>query len=384
MIQYNYPTTIFYGEDSIESLPNAILKDEVYKILIVTDQGIVDAGIADKMVSVCTKNGLKVGIFSDIHTNPLEEDVLKARQFFIEGGYEALIGLGGGSAMDVAKTIKFIAVHELPLSQYNDAIGGDALIVNKMPPLYAIPTTAGTGSEVGRSSVVTIKKTDRKTIFFHPNLMPDIAVLDPNLTKNLPPHITAATGIDAFSHCLEAYLVDSFHPMADALALQGIEMVLTNLPKVIENGNNMVARGQMQLAATIGATAFQKGLGMIHSIAHALSTISNTHHGLANALAMIECIDFTLKKAEKNSFETLKFKLKKINRLFSNNNSLTENIKHFIVDLNIILGLENHNFIKDDINKLAMIAHEDACHQTHPFIVSKNDFTFVITKCFNE
>jgi alcohol dehydrogenase class IV len=382
MIQYNYPTVIFYGEDSIQSLPNVILKNGIQKVLIITDQGLVDVGIADRMVTECIKYGLQVGVFSDIHSNPVEEDVLKARQCYIEGGFEALIGLGGGSAMDVAKTIKFIAVHELPLAQYDDAKGGDALIVNKMPPLYAIPTTAGTGSEVGRSSVITIKKTGLKTIFFHPELMPDIAVLDPNLTINLPPHITAATGIDALSHCLEAYLVDSFHPMADALALQGIEMVISNLPKVMKNGNNIDARGQMLLAATIGATSFQKGLGMIHSIAHALSTIKNTHHGLANALAMTECINFTMNKAEKNNFEMLKHKLDKVNRLFSNKNSISQNIRQFIVDLNIILGLEHHNFIKEDINKLTIIAYEDVCHQTHPFSVSKSDFTYVLTNCF--
>jgi alcohol dehydrogenase class IV len=380
MIQYNYPTVIFYGKNSIQSLPPAILKDGCKRVLIITDNGLVEAGIAEQVKLQCLQQNLHVDVFSNIHSNPLEEDVLKARQYFLMGQYDAIIGLGGGSAMDVAKTVKFLAVHEPPLAQYDDAIGGDALITNEMPPLYAIPTTAGTGSEVGRSSVVTLQDTGRKTIFFHPDLMPNIAVLDPNFTIKLPPHITVATGIDAFSHCLEAFLVDSFHPMADAIALEGLKMIVENLPKVVENGNDIDARGKMLLSATMGATAFQKGLGMIHSIAHALSAHKNTHHGLANALAMPFCLEFTYQKATVTENKSLLNKLEIINNIFDKNQSLYENVKQFIKSLNVNLGLINHNFNEEDISTLSEIAFEDACHSTHPFAVSLNDFTHVLTQ----
>ncbi len=381
MNQYNFPTVIYFGENSIQSLPNTIQKEGATNILIITDQGLVNAGIAELVRNECVENNLRVEVFSDIHSNPLEEDVLKARQFFIDGKFEAIIGLGGGSAMDVAKTVKFLVVHDLPLAQYDDAKGGDALIINQMPPFYAIPTTAGTGSEVGRSSVVTLKETGRKTIFFHPDLMPNIAVLDPKLTTKLPTHISVATGIDAFSHCLEAFLVDSYHPMADAIALRGMKMVIDNLPKVFNNGNDIISRGEMLLAATMGATAFQKGLGMIHSIAHALSAVKNTHHGLANALAMPDCIEFALQRAIESGNIELQNKLKTVNNLFDSDQSLKNNITSFIKNLGVKLGLQNHDFCHNDIQQLSQIAIEDACHPTHPFSVSKDDFTHVLTQC---
>ena len=251
--------------------------------------------------------------------------------------------------------------------------------------MYAIPTTAGTGSEVGRSSVITLPDTGRKTIFFHPDLMPDIAVLDPKLTIGLPPHITAATGMDAFTHCMEAYLVDSFHPMADAIALEGIKMIIENLPKVIENPKDLDARGQMLLSASIGATAFQKGLGMIHSMAHPLSAENNIHHGLANALLIKFCLEFTLNKAMETENQRLLNKLETIGDIISCNT--LDNISYihdilstFINNIGISLGLSKHGIIAENIPNLARLAYEDSCHATHPFPVTMEDFTAVYTR----
>ena len=272
-------------------------KENLNRLFLVTDPGLTKIGLADDVKEQLTVSGLNITIFDDLHPNPLEEDVSRGVEAYRSDDYDGIIALGGGSAMDVAKTIRFMAVHGPPLSQYDDTLGGDKKIIHPLPVMFAIPTTAGTGSEVGRSSVITIKDTGRKTIFFHPNLMPDIAVLDPTLTVGLPAHITAATGMDAFTHCLEAYLVDSFHPMADAIALKGIQMIVENLPKVMDKPNNLDARGQMLLSATMGATAFQKGLGMIHSMAHPLSAQYNIHHGLANALLIKFCLEFTIEKA---------------------------------------------------------------------------------------
>ena len=385
MNQYNFPTVLFYGADALKDLAPAIQKRGLKSLLLVTDPGLVQIGLADSVKSTLTSSGLNIEIFDNVHPNPIEEDVTTGVEMYKSGGFDGIIALGGGSAMDVAKTIRFMAVHEPPLAQYDDALGGDAKIVNPMPPLFAIPTTAGTGSEVGRSSVITLKETGRKTIFFHPGLMPDIAVLDPKLTVGLPPHITAATGMDAFTHCAEAYLVDSFHPMADALAVEGMKMIVANLPKVLDEPGNLDARGKMLLAASMGATAFQKGLGMIHSMAHPLSAEFNIHHGLANALLIKFGMEFTIAKTLETSNQALMEKLNLIGNIILNSTTedvalLPENLNNFIHNLGISEGLKQHGVLSEQIPKLAQLAFEDSCHATHPFPVSIEDFHAVYTR----
>jgi len=385
MNQYNFPTVLFYGADALKDLAPAIQKRGLKSLLLVTDPGLVQIGLADTVKSTLTSSGLNIEIFDNVHPNPIEEDVTAGVEMYKSGGFDGIITLGGGSAMDVAKTIRFMAVHEPPLAQYDDALGGDAKLVNPMPPLFAIPTTAGTGSEVGRSSVITLKETGRKTIFFHPGLMPDIAVLDPKLTVGLPPHITAATGMDAFTHCAEAYLVDSFHPMADALAVEGMKMIVANLPKVLDEPGNLDARGKMLLAASMGATAFQKGLGMIHSMAHPLSAEFNIHHGLANALLIKFGMEFTIAKTLETSNQALMEKLNLIGNIILNSTTedvalLPENLNNFIHSLGISQGLKQHGVLSEQIPKLAQLAFVDSCHATHPFPVSIEDFHAVYTR----
>ena len=385
MIQFNFPTVLLFGENSINQLPTKIKEEGVKKLLLVTDPGLIEIGLADKVKEKLTSSGFKINIFDGVHPNPLEEDVTLGVKAYQRNDYDGIIALGGGSAMDVAKTIRFMAVHDPPLSQYDDAICGDIKIVHPMPPLFAIPTTAGTGSEVGRSSVIALKETGKKTIFFHPNLMPDIAVLDPMLTVGLPPYITAATGMDAFTHCMEAYLVDSFHPMADAIALEGMKMIIENLPKVIDNPKDLDARGKMLLAATMGATAFQKGLGMIHSMAHPLSAEYNIHHGLANALLITFGLEFTQNKAIETKNQGLCSKLEMIGDILSSRTlddiSYINNILNtFINNIGIPLGLNEHGILAENIPTLAKLAFEDSCHVTHPFPVSIEDFTAVYTR----
>jgi 4-hydroxybutyrate dehydrogenase len=377
MQQFNYPTTILFGEGALQALAER-LRSSVKRILLVTDSTLVKMGLAAQVESVFSAAGIAVSVFDGTHPNPIEEDVEKGVAAYHGTGSDALVALGGGSPMDVAKVIRFMVCHPGPLAQYDDAKGGDQKITQAMPPLFAIPTTAGTGSEVGRSGVIVMRDTGKKTIFFHPKLMPDIAVLDPVLTVGLPPSITAATGIDAFTHCLEAYFVPSFHPMADGIALEGMRLILKHLPTVCDDGKNLMARGAMQMAAAMGATAFQKGLGMVHSLAHPLSARYNTHHGLANALLLCDALEF-LEKQDLNADQQAKFK--QVMHLFQEagmaKGTLSASVRAFFDRLKVPFGLRNHGVTEGDLAGLAQDAIEDSCHASNMLPVSRADMLSV-------
>lgn len=382
MQQFNYPTTIFYGEGALSQLATRI-KGQIHRILIVTDATLVKTGLASRVVEALKTAGIESMIFDGTHPNPIEEDVEKGLAVFQEGKCDGLIALGGGSPMDTAKVIRFMATHPGPLAQYDDAKGGDKLIHLAMPPLYAIPTTSGTGSEVGRSGVIIMRATGKKTIFFHPNLMPDIAVLEPALTVGLPPFITAATGIDAFTHCLEAYFVPAFHPMADGIALEGIRLILKHLPTAYAKGMDLTARGAMQMAASMGATAFQKGLGMIHSLAHPLSARYNTHHGLANALLLPDSLAFL----ESRPLDPLaREKFADVLELFRVSGlakpTLSESCREFIGALGVTYGLRHHKVPENELGPLSKDAIEDTCHASNLIPVKQADMLAVYTAAF--
>jgi 4-hydroxybutyrate dehydrogenase len=377
MQQFNFPTIILHGEGSLAALASR-LRGKVRKALIVTDATLVKAGLAEVVRAALSKEGVAVAVFDGTHPNPVEEDVEKGVEAFRRDGCDALVALGGGSPMDTAKVIRFMAVHPGPLAQYDDAKGGDRLISKDMPPLFAIPTTAGTGSEVGRSGVIILRATGRKTIFFHPRLIPDIAVLEPALTAGLPAPITAATGIDAFTHCLEAYLVPSFHPMADGIALEGIRLILKHLPAAYADGKDLEARGAMQIAAAMGATAFQKGLGMIHSLAHPLSARYNTHHGLANALLLPDALAFL---ETQTLTDEAWGKLEKLQGLFKEavmaKTTLSESCRAFFKSLDIPFGLRHHKVPEADLEPLSQDAVEDTCHASNIIPVARKDMLAV-------
>ncbi|HKP95616.1 MAG TPA: iron-containing alcohol dehydrogenase [Fibrobacteria bacterium] len=380
MQQFNYPTTILFGEGALQALAGR-LRGQAEHALIVTDATLVKAGLAAKVAAALQAGGgdaLRVSVFDGTHPNPIEEDVEKGLEAYRNGGCDALIALGGGSPMDTAKVIRFMATHPGPLAQYDDAKGGDKLITRPMPPLFAIPTTSGTGSEVGRSGVIILRATGKKTIFFHPRLMPDVAVLEPALTAGLPPPITAATGIDAFTHCLEAYLANAFHPMADGIALEGIRLILKALPKAYADGSDLEARGAMQMAAAMGATAFQKGLGMIHSLAHPLSARYNTHHGLANALLLPDALAFL---ESRGLDAAARAKLARVRDLFReagmDRGSLAESARAFFTALGVPFGLRNHKVPRADLEPLSLDAFEDTCHASNIIPVTREDLLAV-------
>jgi 4-hydroxybutyrate dehydrogenase len=381
MKQFNYPTTIYFGEGSLEALAKSIAGMNLKKLLIVSDPTLLKLGMVQQVADICKAAGVDTAQFCEVHPNPIEDDALNGIKVYKKENCQGFIALGGGSPMDAAKAIMILVDHPEPLVQYDDTKGGDRLITKALPPLFAIATTAGTGSEVGRSSVIIIKATNDKTILFHPTMMPKIAVLEPKLTANLPASITVATGLDAFTHCLEAYLAPGFHPMADGIALQGMELVLDNLPRVYKNGQDLEARGHMLMASSMGATAFQKGLGMIHSMAHPLSSECGLHHGLANALALPTCIEF-IEKADLS--KTQHARLEKVQQLFKERNldkeTLSASCTSFFKSLGLQFGLANHGVKKEQIAVLSHKAFLDPCHGSNMIPVTEKDFKAAFEK----
>lgn len=383
MQKFNFPTTIYYGAGSAAALMQFIAAQQLKKILLVSDPNLKKLGMVERIAKAAESAGIEVITFCEVHPNPIEEDILRGVAIYKKEHCQAFLALGGGSPMDAAKAMMILVDHPEPLSQYDDTKGGEHLITKPLPPLFAIATTAGTGSEVGRSSVIILKETQAKTILFHPTMMPKIAVLEPELTQDLPPAITVATGIDAFTHNLEAYFAPGFHPMADGIALQGLELILTNLPVVYKNGHDLEARGQMLMAATMGATAFQKGLGMIHSMAHPLSAECGLHHGLANALVLPGCINFL---EQSNLSPLQRQRLDKIQAIFQSHHlaktTLAASCQAFFNDLGIEFGLSRHGVKREQLPILSQKAFLDPCHSNNMIAVVESDFKRVFESVF--
>ena len=372
---YSFPTRMEYGPGAIADLPKIIKEAGYSKGLLVTDQGIESIGLADKLRKYFSDAGIEISSYSDVVSNPTEQNVIDGTKIYKENNCEFVVALGGGSPIDVGKTIKVTAVHDEPLEKLDDTKGGDKYIVNEMPPFYAIPTTAGTGSEVGRSSVITVKATNKKTIIFAPQMMPDIAVLDPEITLSLPKGLTAATGVDAFVHNLEAYIMDVFHPFADGLAKEGIYRSFKYLPIAVEDGNNVEARGEMLMASAMGATAFQKGLGINHSIAHALSVFYDTHHGLANAAVLIEVMKYNITDEKVNK------KMATLGSLLGTENdalAVISAIEKWLEKVGMPTDLKEIGIKVDDIDAIDEYAMGDPCRLLNPKPVLKGDVTKII------
>ncbi len=375
MNQFSFPTIILHGKGALAELSNRITEK---KLMLVTDPGLVKAGVVEQAIAGLSQSGAAFEIFDGVHPNPIEEDVEAGATFYNERGCDGLLALGGGSALDVAKVIRFFASHPAPLAQYSILDNGGAKMNDDLPPMYAVPTTAGTGSEVGRGAVITMRDTGRKTLFVAPPLMPTIAVLEPTLTTGLPPHLTAATGIDAFTHCLESYFAPVYHPMADGVALEGIRLCLAHLGDAVADGNNLNARAQMQMAASMGAVAFQKDLGMVHSLAHPLSARHGTHHGLANALMLPDSMAF-IESAELTAEQQRRIQTAR--SLFAEagrqGESLATEARAWFEELSIQFGLSNHGITADDLAPLADEAFADPCHATNLIPATRDDLLAV-------
>ncbi len=296
---WSYPTKIRFGVGRIAELPAACKELGFKRPLFVTDPGLANLPMVQNALVNLKAAGLPTPLYSDIRSNPVAKNVEDGIKVFRDGKHDGMIAFGGGSALDAAKTIAFMAGQKRPMWDFEDV--GDNWTradVAGIVPSIAIPTTSGTGSEVGRASVVTNEETHTKKIIFHPLMLPSIVIEDPELTVGLPPKVTAATGMDALAHCIEAYCAPGFHPMADGIAVEGVRLVKNWLPVAVRDGKNLSARANMMVAATMGATAFQKGLGAIHSLSHPVGAIYDTHHGLTNAVVMPYVLEFNRKAIE--------------------------------------------------------------------------------------
>jgi alcohol dehydrogenase class IV len=290
---WNYPTSMRFGAGRIAELPDACKQLGFKKPLLVTDPGLAKLPMVQDALASLKAAGLQAGLFSDIKGNPVAKNVEDGLKVFRDGGYDGIIAFGGGSALDAAKAIALMAGQKRPMWDFED-IGDNWTRADPkgIVATIAVPTTSGTGSEVGRASVITNEATHTKKIIFHPKMLPSIVISDPALTVGLPPHVTAATGMDALAHCLEAYCAPGFHPMADGIAVEGMRLVKVSLVTAVKDGKNLMARSNMMAAASMGATAFQKGLGAIHSLSHPVGAVYDTHHGLTNAVVMPYVLEF--------------------------------------------------------------------------------------------
>ena len=369
-MNWNYPTTIWFGAGKIEDLANACLNLKIKSPLFVTDKDLLNLLMTSKVIEKLKNDFDHLQVFSKFTGNPTGKNVMEGVSLYTEKNCDGVIAFGGGSALDVGKGIAFMCAQKRPIWDFEDI--GDYWTradANKISPIIAVPTTAGTGSETGRASAIINEETGIKKIIFHPKILPSIVILDPNLTKDLPPRITAATGMDALAHNLEAFCAPGFHPMADGIALEGMRLIKNSLIEVYKNGTNIEARSEMLAASSMGSTAFQKGLGAIHSLSHPINAQFDVHHGLSNAIFMPYVLTFNKSVIE--------------NRIISicnylNLNSTFESFLEWILNLRKELNIPHKlSDVMDcneiDLEKLSLMAFEDPSTGGNPKKITQDD-----------
>ena len=377
----SFPTRIVHGKGAIKELPAELKRAGATRVLLVTDKGILQAGLLRFVTPLLEQAGIKSAVFSEFEANPTDRDAIRGVEAYRAAQADAVLGVGGGASLDMAKAVALLVNHDPPLAQYDDAKGGDALITRPVPPIIQVPTTAGTGSEVGRSTVLVIDGT--KVVIFHPSLLARVAILDPELTAGLPPFITAATGMDALTHNLEAYVAKGDHPLADAIAVDGIRRIGANLQRAVANGKDLEAREQMLLGSAFGAIAFQKGLGACHSVAHALSPVAGTHHGLANSLMLPAVIEFNRKVVEER-LATAAVALGADPKMNAQERAhlCVELVDNLRVACGLPRKLSQAGVKREMIPALVEKAMADACHLSNPRAVTQVDFERLINETF--
>ena len=376
-MNWSYPTTIWFGENRINEIQTACDQLEINNPLIVTDPGILKTKIIDQINATLSA---KANIYSDVRGNPTGENVTQGVEVFNEKKHDGVIAVGGGSSMDTGKGIAFMCGQTRPLWDYEDI--GDYWTradSSKIKPIIAIPTTAGTGSETGRAGVFINKETQEKKIIFHPKMLPSIVILDPNVTIELPPFLTAATGMDALAHNLEAYCSSFYHPLAAGIALEGINLVKQYLIRAYNDGKDIEARSNMLVSSSMGSSAFQKGLGAIHSLSHPINAIYNTHHGLTNAVFM----PYVLLRNR----SVIEEKIISLTRYINLPQNTFDSFMNWILELRKSLDVPHtlKDLIEDDskFEKMSVIALNDPSTGSNPIELTKEDFLQLYKDSFN-
>ncbi|NRA46147.1 MAG: iron-containing alcohol dehydrogenase [Oligoflexales bacterium] len=374
---FRFPTDIRFGPDSIKSVPDLLTGQGVHKPLIVTDERLRDLSFFREFEQSLKDKGLSTYVYSDFSGNPIKRHVIRGAEAFKECGADAVVSIGGGCALDVGKAVALMATHPGDLFDYEDGLEGAKEIKDCIPFTLSIPTTAGTGSEVGGSSVISDDQTHKKVIIWSSYLVPSLVIADPCLLVGLPASVTAATGIDALTHNIEAYLAKNFHPMCEGIAIEGIRLVFQHLEKSVRQPENIEARSGMLMASMMGAVAFQKGMGVTHSCAHALSTCFDVHHGLANALMLTACLRFNQDHVGDKLQHLAKVLGAPANKgseaFISMVEALIKNvgINHKLSDLGASIS-----------EKLVTTAFQDPCHQNNPKSCRLADFSNLFETVF--
>jgi alcohol dehydrogenase class IV len=367
--QFNFPTTIRFGAGVVKELPDYLKKNNIARPLVVTDPNVAQLGFFKNIVEDLKAKGFAVEVFSNIHKNPVKSDVYAGTDAYDNHKADCIVGIGGGAGLDVARAILLRINHREDLFKYDDLIGGDVYVTNDVPHFVTIPTTSGTGSEVGRSAIIADDETHVKHILFSPKLLAKIVFADPMLTMELPGFITAATGMDALTHNMEAFLAKNYHPICDGIALEGIRLVSLSLEKAT-NSPDVESRSNMLLASMMGAIAFQKGLGVVHSLAHPMSSLLDTHHGLANAVNIPYGMKFNIA-----GFED---KFRRIARTLELKDESGQGVVNYLFELNSKIGIPHKlrevGVKEEHLETLADLAFADFAHPNNPKPVSRADF----------
>lgn len=379
---FSFPTRTLYGAGALRELPANLAKLSITRPLVVTDAGLAKTDAFRLLAAVLGENeqGKSWFLYAGVHPNPIEADVTEPAALIRQHGCDGVIAIGGGSPLDAGKAARLLAKHPgFPLAKfYEQPADWSGLL-----PFIAIPTTAGTGSEVGRSSVITLDGTKRKAVLFHPELLAKLVILDPELTVGLPPKLTAATGADALTHCIESYTCPQFHPLCDGIALEGINLIVEALPRAVRDGKDLDARGRMLVAAAMGAIAFQKDLGVVHSLAHPLSTLCGMHHGLANALCLVAGMKFCAARKPglyRRVGIACGLEVQKVSDVEADARTIAF-VAEFLAGLGLNTKLRDHGAKPEQLEALVAQAVEDPCHKTNAVPVTADDFRALYLEC---
>ncbi|MGR3376213.1 iron-containing alcohol dehydrogenase [Salipiger abyssi] len=377
---WSYPTAIRFGAGRIEELPEACRAAGIFRPLLVTDRGLADLPITAQAMDILRRAGVEADLFADVDPNPTERNLGIGVVTFKQGRHDGVIAFGGGSGLDLGKLIAFMAGQTRPVWDFEDI--GDwwtRADADAIAPIVAVPTTAGTGSEVGRAAVLTNAETHEKKILFHPGMLPVQVICDPALTVGMPPAITAGTGMDAFAHCLEAYCSPVYHPMGDGIALEGMRLCKEYLLRAYRDGGDIEARAQMMTAAAAGATAFQKGLGAIHALSHPIGAHYDTHHGTTNGVVMLPVLRFNRPAVEEKLSRAAAYL-----GLAPSFDGFYDFAAELIAGLDIPTTLDGLGVTDPDFGILCASALKDPTAGTNPVALSAENILPLYRSCFQD